>query len=327
MRIESSVTAISWIPSEAVQGLPKIPFSVGVAHYDIPPPDKLVDMDTMHKADLFREANELKAWVVVEDGKIVDHAHTGRGRIGVTRITLGPKSITVPAVAMPTQQQIEVGDGWVKFTQTAGGRTGAPAPRRVSGKPYFQWSSAIAWTTLELIVNADGTSKRELTGASSFPRHWIYDDNGNLIEKSGVIDFEKWYREAHEQNTPWGASDSPALVSTVESELERALSRELMQEGGRTEQIAEGETLVEQGEKGDELFLVLDGLLEVEVDGTVVAELGPGAIVGERAVLEEGVRTATLRAKSPARIMRVAGDRVEPADLAELAVGRRREQR
>jgi hypothetical protein len=327
MRIESSVTAISWIPSEAVQGLPKIPFSVGVAHYDIPPPDKLVDMDTMHKADLFREANELKAWVVVEDGKIVDHAHTGRGRIGVTRIKLGPKSITVPAVAMPTQQQIEVGDGWVKFTQTAGGRTGAPAPRRVSGKPYFQWSSAIAWTTLELIVNADGTSKRELTGASSFPRHWIYDDNGNLIEKSGVIDFEKWYREAHEQNTPWGASDSPALVSTVESELERALSRELMQEGGRTEQIAEGETLVEQGEKGDELFLVLDGLLEVEVDGTVVAELGPGAIVGERAVLEEGVRTATLRAKSPARIVRVAGDRVEPADLAELAVGRRREQR
>jgi hypothetical protein len=299
---------------------------MGVAHYDRPPPDKLVDIETMHKADLFREANELKAWVVVEDGEIVDHGHVGRGRIGVTRIKLGPKSISVPAVALPTQQQTEVGDGWVKFTQTAGGRTGAPAPRSVSGKPYFQWNSAIAWTTLALTIYADGTSKHELAGASSFPRHWIYDDDGNLVEKSGVIDFEKWYREAHEQNTPWGAADSPALVSAVETDLERELSRELMQDGPKPEQLAEGETLVEQGEEGDELFLVLDGLLEVEVDGNVVAELGPGAVIGERAVLE-GVRTGTVRAKSPAKIVRIPADRVEPADLAELAAGRRREER
>jgi hypothetical protein len=31
VRIESSVTAISWIPSEAVKGLPKLPFTMGVA--------------------------------------------------------------------------------------------------------------------------------------------------------------------------------------------------------------------------------------------------------------------------------------------------------
>ncbi|MDX6386889.1 MAG: hypothetical protein QOD85_691, partial [Gaiellaceae bacterium] len=34
MRIDSSVTSISWIPSEAVEGLPKLPFTFGVAHYD-----------------------------------------------------------------------------------------------------------------------------------------------------------------------------------------------------------------------------------------------------------------------------------------------------
>ena len=70
MRIESSVTSISWIPSEAVEGLPKLPFTLGVAHYDSPPPDRVDNIDTMHRADLFREANELKAWVEVEDGKI-----------------------------------------------------------------------------------------------------------------------------------------------------------------------------------------------------------------------------------------------------------------
>ncbi len=328
MRIESAVTSISWIPSEAVEGLPKLPFSFGIAHYDEPPPDRLVDINTMHKADLFREANELKAWIDVEDGSIVAHGQSGRGRIGVTRLRLGPKQVTVPAVALPTQQSVQVGDGWVRFTQTAGGRTGAPAPRSVRGKPYFQWHSAIAWTTLNLILYADGTSKHSLAGASSFPRHWVYDEGGKLAEKSGTIDFEKWYRESHEQNTPWGAMDSLPVVTAVESELERALSHELMHDGTppKPEPLAAGTTLVEQGDEGNELFLLLDGVLEVEVDGKVVAELGPGAIVGERALLEEGVRTATLRAKTAGKVVRVPGDRVEPADLAELAAGRRREE-
>jgi hypothetical protein len=115
MRIELSVTSISWIPSEAVEGLPKLPFTFGVAHYDDPPPDRVDQIETMHRADLFREANELKAWVEVEGGKIVDYGHAGRGRIGLTRLKLGSKDIAVPAVAMPTLQDTEVGDGWVRF--------------------------------------------------------------------------------------------------------------------------------------------------------------------------------------------------------------------
>ena len=87
-------------------------------------------LDTMHRADLFREANELHGWIEVEDGKITDYGQTGRGRIGITRLKLGPKEIAVPAVAMPTLQNAEVGDGWVRFTQTAGGRTGTPAPQK-----------------------------------------------------------------------------------------------------------------------------------------------------------------------------------------------------
>jgi hypothetical protein len=37
-RFESSVTAVSWIPSEAISGPSKPPFEVGVTHYDEPPP-------------------------------------------------------------------------------------------------------------------------------------------------------------------------------------------------------------------------------------------------------------------------------------------------
>src|SRR6202011_1031139 len=156
----------------------------------------------------------------------------------------------------------EVGDGWVKFTQSAGGHMGLPAPRRVSGKPFFRIKSASAWTTLSLIIYADGMSKASLAGASPFPRHWLYDDSGTLVEKSGTIDFEKWYRESHGPNTPWGEEDSPALTTAVESELERELSASIMREGKKLQRrkLKEGETLTEQGAEGNELYLLLDGI-------------------------------------------------------------------
>ena len=231
MRFESSVTAISWIPSEAVEGLPKIPFSIGVAHYDEPPPDVIVDLEAMTEADAFREANELHAFIEVEDGKIVDYGHLGGGHLGVTKVKLGPREVSVPAIAMPTlQPEPEVGDGWVRFTQTAGGRTGMPAPRHVHGKPFFQISSALAWTTLSLTLYADGSSEHKLKGASTFPRHWVYRE-GKLVEKSGLIDFKEWYRKAFGENTPWGQDDSEPFVTAVETALERDLSPEIMRSG------------------------------------------------------------------------------------------------
>ena len=65
MRIESSVTAVSWIPSEAITGPSKIPFELGVTHYDQPPPDTLEDLEELRTSDRFREANELRAFVAM----------------------------------------------------------------------------------------------------------------------------------------------------------------------------------------------------------------------------------------------------------------------
>jgi hypothetical protein len=74
MRIESSVLSVSWIPSEAVTGLPKQVFEVGVTHYDEPPPDHVTpgDLDELRAAARFRFANDLQAWIEVQDGRIVD---------------------------------------------------------------------------------------------------------------------------------------------------------------------------------------------------------------------------------------------------------------
>jgi Cyclic nucleotide-binding domain len=329
VRIESSVTAISWIPSEAVEGLPKVPFTLGVAHYDDPPPDVIEDLDAMREADAFREANELRAFVeVADDGSITDYGHLGGGHLGVTRLKVGPRELSVAAVALPTiQGEPEVGDGWVRFKQTAGGRTGAPAPRRVRGKPFFRINSAIAWTTLALTIKADGSSDHELVGASPFPRHWIYDKDGKIVQKSGTIDFDEWYREAHGENTPWGSEDSDAFVTAAESALERVLSRTIMKSDATStpRRLKVDDTLTEQGERGDGIYLLLDGILSVEVDGQTIAEVGPGAILGARALVEGGRRTATLRAVTPAKVVIASADEIEPSALEELAGTHRRE--
>lgn len=331
MRIEKSVTAVTWIPSEAIEGLPKLPFELGMTHYDSPPPDRLRegDLESLREADRFREANQLRAWIEVDDGKIVDAGYSGDALVGSTTVKLGPKTLSFPGVKYPLlQDEPERGPDWVKFVQSAGGRMGLPAPRRVRGKPFFQVASASAWTTLQLIIYADGTAKHRLIGASAFPRHWIYDNEGKLVEKSGEIDFERWWRESFGPNMPWGGEDSPAVIATAESAVERELSRMVMSDAKKLErrQLAEGETLVEQDQQGRDLFLVLDGMLDVEVDGEVVAEVGPGAILGVHAPLAGGLRTATLRAASRCRVVVIPEDELDQSEIVAIASGQRRER-
>jgi hypothetical protein len=321
-RIESSVTAVSWIPSEAIEGPSKVPFELGVTHYDQPPPDRIDDLEDLRRTDRFREANELRAFIDVEDGRIVGHGHLGQGHIGATTVRVGPAAIRFPAVHLPDiRPEPVVGPTSVRFVQTVGGRMGLPTPRPVRHKPFVQFWPSIAWTTLALTINADGSSSHELVGASPFPRHWVYDHAGNLVEKSGVIDFNTWFNDSFGERTPWGEADSPAVVASVESALERRLSTTIMRGGAKpkTRTLAPGEALLEQGAAGTEVYVILDGMFVVEVDGNEVAEIGPGAVVGERAALEGGTRTATLRARTRARVAEAPTDGLELADLGALA--------
>jgi CRP-like cAMP-binding protein len=117
-------------------------------------------------------------------------------------------------------------------------------------------------------------------------------------------------------------------VTAVETALERDLSFLIMRAGKKPERrkIKEGKTLTEQGQDGNELYLLLDGVLQVDVDGNVLAELGPGAILGELALLEGGKRTATLRALTKCTVAVAAAENVNRAALEELAKTHRREK-
>ncbi|MEY2571508.1 MAG: hypothetical protein QOE63_1858 [Acidimicrobiaceae bacterium] len=337
MRYEAQVTALSWIPSEAVSGSMRVPFDVGVAHYDEPPPEQLGDgvatLEALRKADRFRFANVLRAWVEVDaNGVITRSGYSGGSVIGATTMHVGSASRTFEAVPLPDiQREPEVLDGGraVRFVQTGGGRTGVPAPRRVRRKPFIQWAAPLAWSTLALTLRADGSSSFEVVGASPFPRHWVYDERHNLAAKSGLIDFKDWYRKAFGKHSPWGDEDSPALVTAVETALERALSARLMAGAAKPKirKVKKGAVIAEEGAPSSDLFLLLDGVIRAEKGGERLAEYGPGALLGERSSLEGGWRTATLVAVTPCRVAVAAATDVDRDSLQEVSQGHRHEEK
>jgi hypothetical protein len=334
MRFESSVTSVSWIPSDTVSGLYQAGFAVGASHSDNPPPDVIngrAELDALHAAERFRFANHLAAWIEVEDGRIVAGGYSGRGYISRTRFGWGPhREVTfAPAEFPELRTEPDITAVGARFSQTTGGRTGAPMPRPVTGKPYLQWLAPTVWTTLALTIGLDGSARGEMTGASAFPRHWIYDPQGHLAAKSGLADFRQWMASAHGPHSPWGEEDSPPLVTVAESALERQLSVTIMRGGAKPalRTLAKGTQLTEQGDPGGDIYLLLNGLLSVWVDGAEVGELGPGVVVGERALLEEGRRTATLRAVTDCVIAAAARDQIDRASLARLAEMHHREDR
>ena len=323
MRIESSVTSLSWIPQGAVEGIFRLPFELGVTHYDPPPPERLGDLDELQANNRFRFVNRLEGWVEVENGRVVDAGQGGDARVNVTRVGYGPTSIAFTPVIMPDlRPEPEVGPTSARFVKSAGGIVGFPVPHRVRHEPYVQIRGPIAWTTLALTIRADGTAEQRLLGASPFPRHWVYDHSGRLVAKSGFIDYDTWWREAFGTHTPWGDEESAPIVTAVESALERQLSVAVIDAKPRFRRLQAGRTLVRQGEHGQELFLLFDGVLQVEVDGEPVTQVGPGAILGEMALLQDGRRMATLRAVTPCRVAVVPRDQIDRAALEEIARGR-----
>ena len=287
MRVESTVTTVSWIPSDAVTGMTKLPFEVGAMHYDDPPPDHIEDLEPLRGAGRFRFANRLTAWIDVEDGRITGHGYAGGGVMGLTALSVGVP-VTFAAIGLPDiQHEPVVEDDRVRFTQTAGGRPAIPAPRHVNHPPFVQLKGPTVWTTLELVINADGSSTLELVGQPVPPPLDLRQrreacGQGGTRRLQGLVPPRVWQAHALGWRGLTDHQDDGRIPAR------RELSTTIMRGGAKPElrKVRKGRTLVEQGDPGDDVYLLLNGVLSVEVDGEVLAELGPGAIVGERARLE-----------------------------------------
>lgn len=80
-------------------------------------------------------------------------------------------------------------------------------------------------------------------------------------------------------------------------------SLEALRRRGKVARHRAGTAIVREREKGDEFYVLLNGLAVAEKDGTVVNEYEPGDFFGERAiVMPDHRRAATVRAQTDVRL-------------------------
>lgn len=74
-----------------------------------------------------------------------------------------------------------------------------------------------------------------------------------------------------------------------------------------------GRRLMREGAPAGEAFLIVEGRAEVVIGGERVAEVGPGELVGEMALLDHNPRSATVTALTPMRLLVMS-----PASFASI---------
>ena len=327
MRIEPASPSVSWIPSDLIEGMGKMATRMKLAHHDPPPPDALgAESCRSHSLELraddrFRFANHLRA---VDRGRRRRQHHRLRllrrrhDRRDDGRSRCRARS-RIPAVKLPDRRT----DAEATTPSRCGSRRPpAAAPACRCRAPSAAAVRAVPRADRVDHARADDLRRRPPRGQDR--RRVRLSPALGLRRRRTARRQERRRRlqgldeRAFGKHTPWGDEDSPALVTEVETRSSASCRTRscAAAPSPRSARVKEGTTLVEQGDAtGDELFLLLDGVLVVEVDGEPLAELGPGAVLGERAVLEGGRRTATLRAVTDCKVAAVPVDQIDPQRL------------
>lgn len=106
-------------------------------------------------------------------------------------------------------------------------------------------------------------------------------------------------------------TDSATGATVERSPLARALpdaARDALVGAAKTIHLSGGEVLLRAGDRGRDVYIVLTGVLELlGSDEAIKARFVAGDVIGERALLDGGVRSATVRAVRDASVARVPG--------------------
>ena len=75
--------------------------------------------------------------------------------------------------------------------------------------------------------------------------------------------------------------------------------------------LPEGWAPISESTGADKAYVILDGAVSVRSRGKEVAELGPGDIVGEAAILNHSLRTATIVALTPLELIHFTKEQLD----------------
>jgi len=69
--------------------------------------------------------------------------------------------------------------------------------------------------------------------------------------------------------------------------------------------LAPGDSLFREGDKGEKIYVVLEGEMEILLGDLVLETAGPGSLIGEMALIDDSPRTASVVAKTPCRLAEI----------------------
>ncbi|MEN8176113.1 MAG: cyclic nucleotide-binding domain-containing protein [Pseudomonadota bacterium] len=79
--------------------------------------------------------------------------------------------------------------------------------------------------------------------------------------------------------------------------------RRLFSKSEKIRRVAAGNTIFSEGDPGHEMFVIVEGELEISAKGETFARLGPGETVGEMALIDSSPRSATVTAVIDSKIV------------------------
>ena len=80
---------------------------------------------------------------------------------------------------------------------------------------------------------------------------------------------------------------------------------ELFRQESNTVQLAPGDFLFKEGEKGDKMYVLLEGEIDVFLGDFVLETAEPGSLLGEMALIDDSTRTANAVAKRTSRLAEI----------------------
>ena len=79
----------------------------------------------------------------------------------------------------------------------------------------------------------------------------------------------------------------------------------LFDHSSRKRSFEAGQPVFAEGEEGDTMYAVIEGEVDILVDGRLVETTGPGGLIGEMALIDSGPRSATATARTDAVLVPV----------------------
>jgi CRP/FNR family cyclic AMP-dependent transcriptional regulator len=100
------------------------------------------------------------------------------------------------------------------------------------------------------------------------------------------------------------------MTSSILDGLEPADVRRVLA-AGRALTLPQGWSPIAERTPADKAYLITEGEVSVRKGGTEVATLGPGAVVGESAIVNRTLRSATIVALTPLRVVHFTSERIQ----------------